>query len=280
MKSIYEIELDSTSKQRGAIPYDVVSTDVDLYWHIAHLMYQEIETKTAEGKETVFIVPVGPVFQYRRFVTLCRWRPLDLSKVHFFFMDEYLDGSGKAIDRDHPLSFRGFIDRELVDPMKGLCGFRPDQVYFPDPNNPTRFDDAITALGGVDLCIAGVGVNGHMAFNEPPPESEATSDDEFLQLPSRVVRLARETRAMNANTAMGGAYELIPETAITVGFRQIMESRKLRIYLNRPWQAAVARKILFGEQSCTFPASLAARHRNAAMTLTELVARRPSLGLK
>lgn len=280
MSNIYATVLDSTSGDEGSMPYEVVDSEIDLYWDIAHLMYREIEANSGRGKPLVFIVPVGPVFQYRRFVKLFHERPIDLSDAHFFFMDEYLNENHDFIDKESPLSFRGFVDRELTTPLTELKALSDRQVYFPNPKEPGRFDEEIAALGGADVCIAGVGINGHLAFNEPPLKHGEMSDEEFMRLPSRIVRLARETQAMNANTAMGGAYELIPDYAVTVGFRRIMESKKIRLYLNRPWQAAVARKILFGERSCTFPASLVSSHPDVHMTLTGLVAKKPSLGLK
>ena len=277
---IYRTSLDPGEAGNAPVPYSIVETDVDLFWSIAHEMYFEIERANRDGRALSMICPVGPVFQYRRFVSLCRVRPLDLSCVHWFFMDEYLNDSKEWIDKSDPLSFRGFVDRELVAPLSGEFGFTENHVRFPDPANPSLFDDELEEFGGADLCIAGVGINGHLAFNEPPPLDAPMEANDFLELPSRVLRLTPETRTINSNTALRGAYELIPEYAVTVGFRQIMGAKRLRVYLNRPWQSAVVRKLLYGPRTSAFPASLIAGHPDCRLVLTETVAEKPGLGLR
>jgi glucosamine-6-phosphate deaminase len=258
---------------------ELVETHVDLYYHIALGMYVEIEANNREGSATVFILPVGPVWQYRRFVLLCRLRPLDLSKVHFFFMDEYLDEAGKLIAPEHPLSFRGFIERELVGPMPASARLSNEQVRFPDPENPADYDRRLEALGGAAVCFAGVGINGHLAFNEPPAAGQGVSSEEFSRLPTRVVRLSRETIVTNAHTALAGAYEEIPHQAVTVGMRSILAARQIRVYLNRPWQGAVVRRLLFGAISPGCPASLLRTHPDVRLVMLQELAGPPRVGL-
>lgn len=276
---MYDREL-TASETAYPLPVEIVETDVDLYYHLALSMYLEIEAHNRENRPTVFILPVGPVFQYRRFVFLLAKRTLDLSRLHCFFMDEYLQDDLSYLPLDHPLSFRGFIQRELMEALPPEAAFRPEQVLFPDPRRPAAYDERLRDLGGADVCFAGVGINGHLAFNEPPEEGSAMSDREFCALDSRVQRLSRETIAINSHTALRGAIDRVPRFAVTVGVRQILQSGKLRLYLNRPWQGAVVRRLLFGERSCRFPASLARGHADARLILTEEVARRPEAGLK
>ncbi len=255
---------------------EVVETEIDLYYRIAIEMYRAIRRNVGVGKRSVFIVPVGPTFQYRRFVSLCSELPINLSGLHLFFMDEYLedgDGPPRLIDFSSPLSFRAFVDRELVRPLVALgedVAFRPDQVFFPDPGNPSGYDSALAAVGGAEICFAGVGINGHIAFNEPPypPVDEAG----FFESVTRIVELSRETITINSHTALGGAWDRIPRRAVTVGMKQITESRSVRVFLNRPWQRAVARKMLYGPVSAAFPASIVQRHRDARLTMTREVA--------
>ncbi len=285
-EEIYHTDIHTGARDLP-LPVEVVDSDVDLYYRMALAMYLEIEganggdgdsggSRTPPG-ECVFIVPVGPVFQYRRFVWLVKQRPIDLSRLHLFFMDEYLDGDGELIPEESPLSFRGFIRRELIEPLGSTGGFSAERVHFPDPRDPEDYDRRLADLGGARVCYAGVGINGHLAFNEP---EAALSAEDFLQLGTRVIALSRETITINSNTALRGAFERVPPRAVTVGFRQIMEARKLRIYLNRPWQGAVVRKLLFGDISPSFPASFARRHPDAGLTLTSEVAQRPSFALK
>ncbi len=186
--------------QKAPFSISIVEHDVDLYWHMGLSMYTEIENNNAKGKNTVAIFPVGPVFQHRRFITLLRKRSIDLSHMHIFFMDEYLDDEGNWIAKDNFLSFRGFIERELIEPMPQSYGMNAQQLHFPNPDNPDLYDQKIDDLGGATLCHAGVGIVGHLAFNEPENIDIRT----FAQSPTRVVKLTRETIVTNSHTALRG----------------------------------------------------------------------------
>jgi glucosamine-6-phosphate deaminase len=264
--SLYNQQIVSNEAASPAVR--VVETDIDLYYHIAFEMYSAIEQNNRENRPTVFIAPVGPTFQYRRFVWMYRQRPIDLSQLHIFFMDEYLDENGTLIDLASPLSFRNFVRRELIEPLDGVASFHADQIYFPDPKDPGRYDKRLESLGGAKICFAGVGINGHLAFNEPPSREEAS----FRNASTRIVTLSRETITINSNTALGGAWEQIPSRAVTVGMKQILESRRIMIYLNRPWQRAVVRKMLFGPITTLFPVSLVREHNDVVVTMTDSVA--------
>jgi glucosamine-6-phosphate deaminase len=266
--------------ERSPLPVEIVETDIDLYYHIALTLYFQIERNNAAGQDSVFILPVGPVYQYRRLVWLCRQRPLDLSHLYCFFMDEYLDEQGKRIPPDHALSFRGFIKRELIDPMPAELGLNADQVLFPDPDDPADYDRRLGRLGGAGICIAGVGINGHLAFNEAPEPGKRISKEEFKVLPTRVIPLSRETITINSNTALRGAFERIPRQAVTVGFKQIFDSERILVYFNRSWQSAVVRKLLFGEITARFPASLLREHPNVQLIMTREVAGKPDFQLR
>jgi len=276
MNALYSRRIEPAE---SPLPLELVETQVDLYYHIALAMYLAIEANNRRGQATVFILPVGPVWQYRRFVELCRLRAPDLSRAHFFFMDEYLNEDGKLIAPEHPLSFRGFVERELITPMPASARLDREQVRFPDPEKPADTDRRLESLGGAEVCFAGVGINGHLAFNEPPEAGTACSEEEFARLPTRVVRLSRETIITNSHTALSGAYEEIPHQAVTVGMSQILASRQIRIYLNRPWQSAVARRLMFGEVSSRFPASLVRSHPQAQLVMLKELAEPPRIGL-
>lgn len=262
------------------VPLEILESDIDLYWHIALTMYGEIEAANERDCELSFIVPVGPVYQYRRFVDLMRRRTLSMKKVHLFFMDEYLSDEKTWIPAESPLSFRGFIQRELTEALPKEAGLTPANIHFPDPKDPAAYDTALAAMNGPDVCIAGVGITGHMAFNEPPEPGQSMSVADFSKLPSRVIRLARESIAINSNTAMRGAMDEVPPLAVTVGMQQILSAKRLRIYFNRPWQSAVVRRFLFGEMTSAFPVTLARSHPDVRAIMTQLVAEKPEFALK
>ncbi len=279
MKSLYATTVEQIQERTDASVIEV-ETDVDLYYAMALSMYNMIEINNRIGKHTVFILPVGPVFQYRRFITLLNSRPLDLSDLHLFFMDEYLvDGEDRWISEESPLSFRGFIEKELILPMPEKFGLNKQQIHFPDPADPSAYDSLIEDLGGVDLCHAGVGIVGHVAFNEPIPKEDISSDD-FVALPTRIVSLTPQTITINANTALRGAYDEIPRRAVTVGMKQILKAGSIRLFFNRPWQSAVFRKALLLDPTSEFPVTFLRDHPDVAYVVTPIVGSMPEFELK
>jgi len=278
-RSIYSAEIHS-SEHDYPLPVEVVETDEDLYWDIAHLLYFTVAENARAGRKSVMIVPVGPVFQFRRFVTLFRRAPIDLTGLRCFFMDEYLKDERTPVGVEDPLSFRGFVEREFSGPLERMGALKRSQIRFPDPADPAAYDRELDELGCASLCVAGVGITGHLAFNDPPEPDTPVSDAEFRRLPTRVVRLSRETVVINSNTAMRGAFDQIPSLAVTVGMRQILASGSIRVYLNRPWQSAVVRKLLFAAPGASFPVTLLREHPDVRVTLTAQVAQMPDFMLR
>ncbi|RKX89221.1 MAG: hypothetical protein DRP70_04360 [Spirochaetes bacterium] len=261
----------TTGDSELPMPLQVAGNDTILYWRMALDMYREISTDLGLGRETVFIVPVGPVYQYRYLLDLLTALPLNLSHLHLFFMDEYLDEKDNLISVGHPLSFRGFIGIELKPIIDGAFGFRKAQLHFPVPSAAEDYDENLKNLGAATVCYAGVGINGHLAFNEAPSPKNS---------PSRIISLTPETITTNSHTALGGAYERIPKRAVTVGMKSILASERLSIWMNRPWQKTVVRKLLFGPIGSDFPASYAREHTSASLTVTAEVAEVPLFGLR
>ncbi len=151
---------------------------------------------------------------------------------------------------------------------------------FPDPRRPDAIGALIDRLGGVDVCFGGVGITGHLAFNDPPEPGEGIDAETFAALPTRVVRLSRETRLINSVTAARGNIDRIPAFAVTVGMQEILASRKVRIFMNRLWQCAIVRKLMHGPVTAAVPASLLQRHPDAHVTATEAVTMLPEPGLR
>ena len=182
----------------------VVTTDADLYYEMA-LEIQAMLLHT--GGAARFIVPVGPTFYLERFVRLVAALPTPIGSARFFFMDEYLDANGRLLDPASPISFRGFVRRHFTQPLVDSGHIVADQVMFPDPADPTAYDQAI-ADGGIDLCLAGVGITGHLAFNEPPQTDEAR----FWDVGTRCVTLAPQTLAINRKHRAGRRHGRAPAT--------------------------------------------------------------------
>ena len=243
-----------------------------VFMRLASEMLAQIEENNAAGKQTVFICPVGPVGQYPYFVEAVNARRLSLKSCWFFNMDEYLDEQGDWIGQSDRLSFRGFMAREVYGKIDPALLMPEEQRVFPDPKNPGAQAALLSGLGGADICFGGIGINGHLAFNEPQP---ALSPEAFAALSVRTLFITPETRTANAIGDLGGAIEDMPRLAVTIGMKEILAARKVRIGVFRPWHRAVLRRAACDEVSAAFPATLLQRHADAILFANDVAAGKP-----
>ncbi len=274
----------------------------------ARTLLAEIRAAQAAGRGGTFIVPVGPVDQFPIFARMVNEARLSLRDVVFINMDEYLTDDDAWVPESHPLSFRGYMERAFYGLLDPKLRPPPEHRVFPDPRDCGAVQRLIDARGGVDVTFGGIGINGHLAFNEPPEPppsgrrrreeshselelvSRSAEDSqrlltssptvaEFAALPTRVLSLSRETRTINSVT-VGGGIEVVPKRCVTVGMKEILASRKLRFYCNRPWQSAVVRRVLHGPITPACPASLLRLHSDAVLTVADYVAQPPEIRLR
>ena len=143
---------------------------------------------------------------------------------------------------------------------------------FPDPRDPGAIARLIERLGGVDLCMGGIALNGHIAFNEP---SDALTPEEFAALPTRVVELTEATIIKNAILDLGGATDAFPRRAITVGMKEMLGARRMLVSMTLDMQRSTIRHALYGEVSASFPITLLQNHKNALIMITQNVTALP-----
>lgn len=264
------------------IPLVRLPTSEAVVARFADDLLAEYRLARAAGRaKVVFIVPVGPVGQFDLLARRANAEGESLRDLVVVNMDEYLTPDGRGwIPESDPLSFRRHMQAHFYDLLDPALAPPPAQRLFPDPRALDVLPRALVEWGGVDVCFGGIGITGHVAFNDPPEPGEPAELAEFRQLPTRVVRLARETVVVNAVTAARGNLDRIPRLAVTVGMREILGARKVRIYMNREWQCAIARKILHGPVTAAVPASLLQQHRDVRLTIAEAVARPPEPDLR
>jgi glucosamine-6-phosphate deaminase len=268
---------------RGSpIALEVLPDDASVVARFAEDLVAEYRAAKAAGRDkVVFIVPVGPVGQFDMVARCCNAEGLSLADLVVINMDEYLTADGKDfIPTSDPLSFRRHMDDHFFGLLDAALAPPPEQRLFPHPADIGAIPRAIEHYGGVDVCFGGIGITGHVAFNDPPEPGETVSVEEFAALPTRVLRLSRETRLINSVTTSRGNVARIPELAATVGMKEILESRKVRIYMNREWQSAQVRRILHGPVTAEVPASLLQRHADVRFVIAEYVAELPEPQLR
>ncbi len=254
------------------IPLIVMEDNATVFQALAREMADEIKRKNALGEKTVFICPVGPIGQYPYFVEMVNNENISLKDVWFINMDEYLTDDKQWIPKEHRLSFRGFMDRTVYTKVKPELVMPEEQRVFPDPNNVAYIPELIEKLGGVDICFGGIGINGHVAFNEP---DDSMTPEEFLALKTRVLDISKETRAVNSIGDLNGALDDMPHYCITIGINEISKARKIRLGCFRDWHRSVVRHAAYGEKSAHFPVSLLQDHADINIRFTEFVANLP-----
>lgn len=260
-------------KKVNGIVFKTVSKEWDVYFDMALAMLEEIMKNNGLGKKTVMIVPVGPTDQYPILARLVNQLRVSLKDVWFFNMDEYMMSPSEMIDPAHKMSFQkrmydefySRVDEELIMPK--------EQRLFPCVGKEREYDELIEKLGGVDMCLGGLGINGHLAFNEPAEEGDPITAEEFAALPTRVLPISRETKTINAYGYQRGDLRGMPEWCITIGMKQILGARKIYIALNRDWQHGIVKHVLFDQPQAQIPASLVQGHENAIFCAYETIAK-------
>jgi glucosamine-6-phosphate deaminase len=210
-----------------------------------------VAARLAARPDLVAALPTGrtPRALYARLRARAAAGRLDASRLRAVGLDEY-----RGVGPDDPRSFRRELGRELLDPL----GVPPERrLAFdgtaPDPAAEVRrVAGRLAAWGGIDVCLLGLGVNGHVAFNEPGAPAEA---------PARVVRLSEETRARNFPGPGGaGVAPGAPAEAFTIGLAEILSSREVVLLVTGADKRDALRAALAGPITPEVPASALRRH--------------------
>ena len=250
----------------------LILKDLDaVHEHCADSIADEIAGNNKKKRPTVLILPVGPVGQYPILLERINKERISLRNCHFFFMDENCNDNGRVIPKTHPLSFRGLMEKTFFRHIRKELMIPKEQLVFPDHLNVQTLTRRIDDLGGIQTCYGGIGLHGHVAFNEPEPNVE-NSDP-------RLVYLNDFTVTINAVRAhVGGNLITFPRKAVTLGMRQILGAKRIRLYcrngIDLDWANSVLRLALFGRPDWDYPVTFI-RGRNYLVVTDTDTARRP-----
>ena len=239
---------------------------------MAEAIAEEIKANNARDRLTKLILPVGPVGQYPILSEMINGEQISLKRCWFFFMDEYCDDNDHALPPSHPLSFRGEMEDLFFSKISGNLMIPPEQSIFPDHLNVQTLKEKIESVGGIDTCYGGIGVHGHVAFNEPEPNVQ--------QSDPRLVCLNDFTRTINSiRSQVGGNLVNFPRKAITLGLRQILAARRIRLYCRNgialDWANTVLRLAVFGEPGDDYPVTHIRSHGDYVVATDEDTASKP-----
>jgi glucosamine-6-phosphate deaminase len=184
---------------------------------------------------------------------------LDFSQVVTFNLDEYV-----GLAPSHPQSYRYFMQTELFDHLN----IDPKSTNVPDgraldfENYCAQYEKKITAAGGIDLQVLGIGSDGHIAFNEPGSS---------LGSRTRLKTLTSET--IRDNARFFGSADQVPRLAVTMGVGTILESRRCLLLATGEGKARAIRDAVEGPVTAQVTASALQLHRDVVAVIDTEAAR-------
>jgi glucosamine-6-phosphate deaminase len=265
---------------RSPLELTIVDTRADLYRHIAQEMFDEIAAARGAGDELSLIVPVGPKGHYGLLAEMINDSRLGLEHVTFFGMDNWLDWQGRPLPLDHAFSLEGYFRREFLALIDEELRPAEENVIFPSPFELDRPAAEIARRGGVATTYGGFGFQGHIAFNEPPSTRWTPITVEQLRdSTTRVLPIAVDTIIAHSQRSLGGNVFGIPPMAITLGMRELLGARRIRLYTDGgPWKQTILRILLFAEPTTDYPVTLVHGHADVRVVVDAESAACPPTG--
>lgn len=214
------------------------------------------------GNPTVLGLATGasPVLYYGELIRLHQGEELSFANVITFNLDEYVN-----LPPGHKESYWFFMHHHLFNHID----IKPENIHLPSgmiaeadiPAHCEAYEQAITAAGGIDLQILGIGRTGHIGFNEPGSPKDSRT---------RAVQLNEITRE-DAARSFGGI-EHVPTAAITMGCGTILAARRIVLMAWGPGKAPIVKKAVQGPVNNFVSASYLQEHPNAAFYLDQAAA--------
>ncbi|MGH9342676.1 MAG: 6-phosphogluconolactonase [Terriglobia bacterium] len=209
----------------------------------------------AAARESVTVVFATGASQMNMLRSLVSGPDIPWEQVVGFHLDEYV-----GISDNHRASFRKYLRENLTERVRMQQFFEIDGSS-PDPEAFCR--DYAVRLGKADpqLCLLGIGENGHLAFNEP---SEADFHDPRQM---KVVRLDAACRQQQAAEGWFRSAEEVPERAITLTIPTLFRIPQLIVTVPGERKAQIVRRVLLEPISEECPATILRTHPNARLFL-------------
>ena len=181
---------------------------------------------TAEKPCFVLGLPTGssPLAMYKELVKLYKDGVVSFKNVVTFNMDEYV-----GLPKEHPESYWSFmhinffnhvdVPAENINILNGNPGNLSEEAL---KEECAAYEERIKAHGGIDLFIGGVGIDGHLAFNEPGSSLNSRTRDKELTMDTRIAN----------SRFFDGDINKVPELALTVGVGTVLDAKEVLIMVN------------------------------------------------
>jgi len=205
----------------------------------------------AQGR--VRLVAATGASQLEFLEALTRTSGLDWEGIELFHLDEYV-----GLPATHPASFRKYICQRIIE----KTGITQYHLLDGERDPQVVANEVGQALGSkpVDILFAGIGENGHLAFNDPPADCQT-------EQPYLVVELDEACRLQQVNEGWFVRVEDVPKKAITMSIRQILCAKEIIAVVPDARKAPAVKACLESEISPMAPASILRKHPNVTLYL-------------
>ncbi len=193
-----------------------------------------------------------PIPLYKELIKQYKAGHVSFKNVKSFNLDEYV-----GLEGTHDQSYRYFMNHQLFNHID----IDIENTHVPsgiDTKNPSRYDDEIKAAGGVDLQLLGIGVDGHIGFNEPGTKFDSLT---------HVVKLEQNTREVNSRFFK--SIDEVPTHAVTMGIKTVMNARSIILIATGKSKADIVKAFIEGPVTTKVPASILQLHPFVEVYLDE-----------
>jgi glucosamine-6-phosphate deaminase len=212
-----------------------------------------VDALRARGKATMILAAANS--QVATLAALVRLGGIDWSNVTMFHMDEYL-----GISAEHPASFRRFLREKVEEKVRPAC-FHYLIGDCEEPLAECERYGGLLAAQAIDLCLLGIGENGHIAFNDPPVANFADRH------PVKLVRLDEACRRQQVGEGHFPDLDAVPQYALTLTIPSLCAAQRMICIVPDRRKAAAVRDALRGPIDTKCPASFLRRQGHCTLFL-------------
>lgn len=233
-----------------------METDIfDTYEELSRKAKDFILGEIKANKSLLLCAATGgsPTGTYRLLADEYRAHPNLFDQLRILKLDEW-----GGIPMDHPATCETYLQTHLIQPLR-----IPESRYISFNSNPANpkqeceiIQEKIEESGTIDLCVLGLGMNGHLALNEP---------SFFLQPHCHVAELS----AMSLQHSMISEMQSKPSYGLTLGMADILQSKKILILINGIQKKSIASKFLKREITTSLPASFLWLHPDVSCLIVK-----------
>lgn len=223
------------------------------YCDMSRIAANIVSAQVILKKDSVLGLATGstPVSMYKQLIEWNEKGDVDFSKVITFNLDEYLGVSDK--DKHSYLWFMRDNFFEHIN-IESKNVFIPDGMTKSIANECMSYEQRMRQRGGIDLQVLGIGLNGHIGFNEP---------SNCFKRDTHRVDLTEST--MNANARYFANKAEIPKSAITMGMGSIMRTKKILLLCSGEEKAQILYQAMYGDIDPIIPASILQLHSDVTV---------------